>query len=328
MTRAVAWPWTLTHRQGLVFQSKARYLVLPAGRRFGKTVLALTWLSTEVLSREPGSLGYYVAPYRVWAKAIAWDMLLKATLGIRVAKNESELTVTLPGARKIVLKGADDPETLEGVGLVAAVLDEFGRMKLAAWEKSVRPALSDKRGRVLFCGKPRGHNHLRDFYVRGQPGPEHADGWESWLFTTADGGHVDGADIAEAKATLPAKVFAQEYLSTFETAAGRIYEDFTRRSHVVPHAALEREFKRGDRWMFRTVVGVDWGYSHNGVMLVAGITGTGRIVVIHEEVHPQTLVAKPGCLSIAADLQATYRPNVWAADPSEPGHIMALVPKP
>ncbi len=324
MTRSVEWPWTLTHRQGQVFQSKARYLVLPAGRRFGKTVLAITWLCTEVMSREPGALGYYVAPFRVMAKSIAWDMLLKATRGIRVAKNESELTVTLPGNRKIVLKGADDPETLEGVGLVAAVLDEFGRMKLAAWEKSLRPALSDKRGRVLFCGKPRGHNHLKTFYDRGQPGPDHVDGWESWLFTTLEGGHVDSTDIDEARATLPGKVFAQEYLSTFETAAGRVYEDFTRRSHVIPHATLEREFRRGDRWAFRTLVGVDWGYSHNGVMLVGGVTATGRIIIIHEEVHPQTLVAKPGWLQIATDLQTAYRPSEWVADPSEPGHIQAL----
>jgi hypothetical protein len=282
-------------------------------------------LCIEVMRREPGSLGYYVAPFRVMAKQIAWDMLLRATQGIRVAKNESELTVTLPGHRKIALKGADDPETLEGVGLVAAVLDEFARMKLAAWEKSLRPALSDKRGRVLFCGKPRGHNHLKAFYERGQDGPQKADGWRSWLFTTAQGGNVATSDIGEARETLPSKVYRQEYEATFETAAGRIYEDFTRRAHVVPHETIEREWCVNGRWRFRQIlVGTDWGYSHNGVMLVVGVTGGGQLVVIHEEVHQQMLVTESGWLGVARRLTETFGVDEFQCDPSEPGNIRAL----
>jgi hypothetical protein len=278
---------------------------------------------TEVMAREPGSLGYYVAPFRVMAKAIAWDMLLKTTAGLRVSKNESELTVTLPGQRKIALKGADDPETLEGVGLVAAVLDEFARMKLAAWEKSLRPALSDKKGRVLFCGKPRGHNHLKTFYERGLG---RVKGWCSWLFTTAQGGNVSVEDIGEAKDTLPAKVYRQEYESTFETAAGRIYEDFTRRAHVRPHAEIERQYRRPDgRWNFRTIyVGTDWGFTNHGVMLCVGVTGTGRCVVFHEEVHAQVLVTDTGWLRIAKDLKTNHGAREWVADPSEPGYITSL----
>jgi hypothetical protein len=330
MTRTIAWPWTLTAPQSDVYTDPSRYKVLVAGRRFGKTILALTWLCTEVLSREPGSLGYYVAPFRVMAKSIAWDHLLRATREIRIAKNESELTVTLPGQRKIALKGADDPETLEGVGLVAAVLDEFARMKLAAWEKSLRPALSDKQGRVLFCGKPRGHNHLKTFYEMGQDGPSKVAGWRSWLFTTAQGGHVATTDIAEAKGTLPARVYRQEYESTFETLAGRVYDDFARSRggkpwHVASHADIEREFKAGGRWQFRQcVVGVDWGLTNPGTMIVVGITGTGRCVVVHEEVHEQMLVSELGWLRIAKSIRDEYRPQRFTADPSEPGNIKSL----
>jgi hypothetical protein len=164
-----------------MFRSKARYLVCVAGRRFGKTIFALVWLVSEVCNRPPGALGYYVAPYRVMAKAIAWDKLLQLTRGWRKSYNLGELSVTLPGDRKIVLKGADDPETLEGVGLSAVVLDEFARMKLDAWSKSIRPALSDNGGRALFCGKPRGHNHLKEFYERGLNRAEWPE-WQSWLW--------------------------------------------------------------------------------------------------------------------------------------------------
>jgi len=299
--------------------------VLVAGRRFGKTVLAITWLLSEVINAKPGALGYYVAPYRAMAKAIAWELLLDATRGIRTGFNISELTVTLPGARRIVLKGADDPETLEGVGLVACVCDEFGRMKLAAWEKSLRPALSDNRGRVLFCGKPRGHNHLKDFYDRGT-GATKQEGWSSWLYTTAEGGFVAATDIAEAKRDLPARVYRQEYESTFESLAGRVYDGFTRREHVVAHAEIVRRHCPTGRWNFRRVIiGVDWGLTNPGVMLVVGETGTGQIVVVHEEVHTETLVADLGWLRIARELRSKFGPiERFTADPSAPGNIKAL----
>ncbi len=315
-------PWKLTAKQGAIYRTTSRYLVLVAGRRFGKTVVALAWLISEVVNRGRGSLGYYVAPFRVMAKAIAWDMLLVATRELRTAKNESELTVTLVGNRKIALKGADDPETLEGVGLVAVVLDEFGRMKLDAWQKSLRPALSDKRGRALICGKPRGHNHLKDFYERGQD-PKQPE-WSSWLYRTIDGGFVPSEDIAEAKGTLPAKVYRQEYEATFESLAGRVYEDFQRRTHVVAHDVLERRFKQGSRWQFRRIIiAVDWGFTDPGCALVMGITGMGDIAVLHEEYHRGKLVDASGWLGIFERLVRDYGAELLVADPSCPGYIAA-----
>lgn len=321
--RAVELPWTLTPPQSEVFAATERYLVLVAGRRFGKTILALTWLVSEVARREEGALGYYVAPYRVMARAIAWDKLLELTRGWRESASQGDLSVTLPGGRKIALKGADDPETLEGVGLSAVVLDEFARMKLDAWQKSIRPALSDKRGRALFCGKPRGHNHLKDFFERGQDRASWHE-WRSWLFTTLDGGNVPAADVEEARGSLPAKVYRQEYEATFETLAGRVYDGFSRRLHVRPHAELERLYRSGGRWQFRRIIiGIDWGYRDPGVALVVGQTSTGRLVVLHEEYRTDVLVSEDGWLGIFRRLRDEYTPQAFVADPSEPGFLQA-----
>jgi phage terminase large subunit len=307
-----------------MFRSKARYLVCVAGRRFGKTIFALVWLVSEVCNRPPGALGYYVAPYRVMAKAIAWDKLLQLTRGWRKSYNLGELSVTLPGDRKICLKGADDPETLEGVGLSAVVLDEFARMKLDAWSKSIRPALSDNGGRALFCGKPRGHNHLKEFYERGLDRKQWPE-WQSWLWTTLDGGNVAEADVQDAARSLPQKVYRQEYEATFETLAGRVYDGFTRRTHVVPHAELERLYKSGGRWNFRRVaIGVDFGWNHAGVAIVVGEVASDRWVVIHEEYHSELLMADDGWLRVYRALRDQFRPFSFFADPSQPANIQAM----
>jgi hypothetical protein len=277
----MVYPRRLTWRQAEILRATERYLVLVAGRRFGKTTLAVAWLVQEILRGSLGALAYYVLPFRHQAKAVAWDELKRATKGLRVCDpNESELTVTLRGERKIALKGADDPESLEGVGLQAVVLDEFARMKLAAWERSLRPALSDKNGRALFIGKPRGRNHLHKFFRQGH-GPTRVNGWRAWQFRTIDGGFVSAEDVAEAQRDLPPKIFRQEYLATFETLAGRIYEEFLLaappRGHVLPaqHVPPANTFES-------VAIGIDWGFTNPFAAVAMGDNGGRRVVAAEE----------------------------------------------
>ena len=66
-------------RQDEVARSKARFRVLVAGRRFGKTYLALTEML--LAARKPGSLVWYVGPNDHQAKRIAWERLKKSSPG-------------------------------------------------------------------------------------------------------------------------------------------------------------------------------------------------------------------------------------------------------
>jgi hypothetical protein len=298
-----------------MFRARERFLVLVAGRRFGKTVFAVVWLVTEVLRGPPGSVGYYVLPYLKQARDVAWETLKAATRDIRIAKNESTLTITLIGGRIIRLKGADDPERLEGVGLQAAVLDEFAKMKFDAWRKSIRPALSDHNGRALIIGKPRGRNHLKDLYERGRGATKDPD-WRSWLFTTKDGGFVSLADIAEAERTLPKRIYRQEYLASFELLAGRVYEEFSREyspvGHVVPVASLPSAFNR-------VVIGIDWGFTHPGVAVAIGEAGGGKCFICDEEFHEEFTV--DAWETALRRLHTKYPDADWRADPSRPDLI-------
>lgn len=317
--RAVRYPWRLTWRQAEILRAQERYLCLVAGRRFGKTIVAVAWLVAEILSRPPGALGYYVLPYRVMAKAIAWDVLKASTRSLRVGKpNESELCVYLPGDRKIALKGADDPETLEGVGLSAAVLDEFARMKLAAWERSLRPALSDHQGRVLFIGKPRGRNHLKDFYERGRGATKRPE-WRSWLYRTVDGGFVPQSDIDEARRDLPPRIFRQEYEASFEVLAGRVFEEFSREyqakgGHVVAASELPAHFNE-------VAIGIDWGFTHPGVAAALGDAG-GKVVIAAEEFHREFRI--PQWEAALTRMKVRFPGARWFADPSRPDLIASF----
>lgn len=174
------------------------------------------------------SINWYLAPYYNQAKMIAWKMLLdKVPEGMIVKKNEVELSIQLENGSEICLKGADNENSLRGVGLHFVVLDEFAFMKPNVWSEIIRPMLTDKGGRALFIGTPRGKNQFYQFYVKGQ---NKEDGFESWRFRTIDNTAVENIsrDVEEARATLPENTFKQEYDAEFLENEGSIFKGIGR----------------------------------------------------------------------------------------------------
>jgi Terminase large subunit, T4likevirus-type, N-terminal len=91
--------------QGQVFCSDRRFRVLVAGRRFGKTFLALVELCRAAWG--PDRLAWYVAPTYKQAKRIAWKRLKDLTRPYWAAKpNETDLRVDLISGGIICLRCA------------------------------------------------------------------------------------------------------------------------------------------------------------------------------------------------------------------------------
>lgn len=164
---------------------------------------------------------------------IAFKSLKKRLLDLRWAKkiNETELTFELKNGSTIALKGADNYDSLRGVGLDFLVLDEFADIDPEAWYETLRPTLSDREGHALFIGTPKGMNWAHDLYNFSS---EYPDEWASFQYTTIDGGNVTEEEILAAKRTLDIRTFRQEYLATFETFSGRVFYAFERSKNFKP----------------------------------------------------------------------------------------------
>jgi phage terminase large subunit len=100
------------------------------------------------------------------AKQIAWVKLKQILKDLRWVKriNEAELTITLKNGSRICLRGADNKDSLRGVGIDFLVLDECADIEESAWTEVLRPTLSDTKGNALFCGTPKGMNWFYDLY--------------------------------------------------------------------------------------------------------------------------------------------------------------------
>lgn len=220
----------LTKPQQTIADSNHRFRVVIAGRRFGKTHLAIRELAYA--ARLPSKEVWYVAPTYKMARTIVWKKLKNrlADLNWITKTNETDLSITLRNNSTISLKGADHYDSLRGVGLDFIVLDEFADINPDAWFETLRPTLSDKRGSALFIGTPKGiGNWSYDIF---QNSISDTDNWVSFSFTTEQGGNVTIEEIEQAKKDLDERTFRQEYLATFETYAGRIYYAFDRKENV------------------------------------------------------------------------------------------------
>lgn len=222
----------LGYWQAQIHRSPARYKVGVAGRRFGKTTLAVVRSLAKAVNI-PKAKVYYIAPTYRMAKDLLWEPL-KALIPKHYRargswKNETELRVTLRNGSTIHLKGADNPDSLRGPGLDHATFDEYADMDPRTWPEVIRPALADKQGTADWWGTPKGFNHFYELWLQGQP--EYRDKypeWESWTLTTLRGGRVPHEEILKALAELDIRVFRQEFLASFETMAGRVYDNFVR----------------------------------------------------------------------------------------------------
>jgi len=220
----------LSDVQKIVSDNPARFKVVVAGRRWGKSYLSMSQMAK--FARYPNRKIFYVAPTYRQAKQIIWDDLKEKMIACRWAKkiNESDLTIRLVNNSIIHLRSADNPDSLRGVSIDYLVMDEASMIDSKTWTEVLRPALSDKQGHAMFITTPKGtSNWVYDLYQFAH----HAQDWWAYQSTTLEGGMVSEEEIEQAKADLGEREFNQEYCATFETYAGAIYYNWHPERNIV-----------------------------------------------------------------------------------------------
>lgn len=213
--------FSLHPSQGQVWTDGARFRIVVAGRRWGKSRLAAMEIIKEGL--EGTKDAFYVAPTFQQARDIMWDMLLD--LGRPVIKNvrSQEGCIELVNGRKIYIKGSDRPDTMRGVGLSFVVIDEYADMKPLVWEQILRPALADVKGRALFIGTPKGRNHFYDLVEKAEN--DDTGTWSCYHFTSKDNPYLPVEEVEAARLEMSSMNFRQEFEASFETGSSEIFND-------------------------------------------------------------------------------------------------------
>lgn len=201
-----------------------RWVVAVCHRRFGKTVMAVNHLIRAALTCDkPRPRFHYIAPTFAQGKSISWDYLKDFSNPIEgIEKNESELRINFPNGGQIQILGADNPDRMRGIYSDGAVFDEYGLQPPNVFTEVMRPALSDRKGWALFIGTPNGRNQFQRVAQEAQTNT--TGDWHYASFKASETGYVDPAELQNARATMTADEYAQEYECSFEAAIkGAIY---------------------------------------------------------------------------------------------------------
>jgi predicted phage terminase large subunit-like protein len=197
-----------------VAKSNARFKVLSAGRRWGKTRLGV-WLCLATAMR--GGRAWWVAP--TYAMALeGWKDL--RVIGVRYGMivKESEKTLITQTGGMVSVRSADNPDRLRGAGLDFIVLDECAFMKEQTWKEVLRPTLTERQGGALFISTPKGYNWFQRLYEDA----ENLDDWETWQLPTTTNPFVPISELEIAKKEIGSFLYSQEYEAQFVEATGGI----------------------------------------------------------------------------------------------------------
>jgi hypothetical protein len=225
--------------------SGVRFPLVPAGRRSGKTERFKRFL-IKAASREPG-MYFAAAPTFSQVKKIFWKDLKDFSLSATHPRkpSESDLIIYMPNGAEIHCVGLDKPERFEGVPWTGGGIDEFADIKGDAWEANIYPALNtvdprrpDYRAWAWLLGVPDGLNHYYDLCQLAETGRDN----QFQVFHWASAEILPPDVIESAKKAMSAKQFRQEFEASFETATGRIYEDYGRQNYttrtIQPHEQI------------------------------------------------------------------------------------------
>lgn len=214
----------LHSKQREIITSNARFKVIRAGRRGGKTSLEVEDMSFDAVNGNDRNI-IYLAPTQIQARSIVWEMLKKRLHEIG-EPNESRLEMRVPtikgGHSTIFLAGWENRENFRGRQAYKVVFDETDTMRdfFIGWQEIFRPALLDTGGKAVFIGTPKKENpNLR----RLEKLVEEDKDYEAFHFTSHDNPYISVEELEKTKEELDQNTYRQEILAEYIDNVGALF---------------------------------------------------------------------------------------------------------
>lgn len=322
-------------KQALFINSKAKFKVVRAGRRGGKTV-GIAYLA--VAGFLAGRRVLYAAPtldqvQRFWTEVCrALDEPIRAG---KLYKNETERVIEVPGTEiRIRAKTAWNANSLRGDYADLLILDEFQLMAEDVWDEVGAPMLLDNNGDAIFVFTPPSlHNtsaskandpqHANKFFRKAQ---EDTTGlWETFHFTSHDNPHISKEALAIITNNMTALAYRQEINA----------EDVDEAPHSLwKRANIEatRRIKPPDEYS-EVVVAVDPSATSTGDE--AGIIVAGKTLASTDKGEDEGWLIEDDSVQASPDGWATaavtafhkHKANCIVAESNNGGEMVALTIK-
>ncbi len=219
-----------------VFDHKARFKIVAAGRRTGKSFLACVMAYSHCLEHR-NQRAILIAPTVSMIKESMWTSLksIVHSSHLEGLPREMDLELRFINGSKITLKGFDRPDSLRGISPSPSliVLDEFAFIKSRSFSEVVLPMATDpnRKAKIVIISTPKGVSN--DFYQLFNKGQEDRSGvWKSWQFTAEKVRPDMREELELARSTLDRNTYDQEYCATFNNTGDSVFYSFSRELNV------------------------------------------------------------------------------------------------
>lgn len=203
----------LTYYQKEILDAVERFTITEASTKTGKTASHIIWLFEQALKIKENQNVWWVAPVYGQAEIAFNRMRHQVSKRDIFDVNQSKLKLTLPTGAVIQFKSAQDPDTLYGEDVYAAVFDEASRAKEKAWF-ALRSTLTSTRGKCKIIGNSKGKKNW--MYKLGAKARANEPDYKYFKITAYDAvkaGILSLEEVEQAKRDLPDYVFRELYLA-------------------------------------------------------------------------------------------------------------------
>jgi hypothetical protein len=257
-------PYLYPKQKAAIFDP-ARISVIEASTKSGKTSGCIVWLLEQAFAGKSGQNFWWVAPISRVAR-IAFTRAMRAMNKDLFVANLGDHTLTLVNGAIVWFLGADNPDSLFGEDVHAAVIDEASRMKASAFH-AIYTTLTATRGSLRIIGNVKGRQnwfHEKARYAQQGKDPEYA--YHKIISHDAIEAHVLTEDTVEAaKRSLPDSVFRELYLAEASDDQGNPFGIEAIRKCIGPMSTAKPE-----------VWGWDLAKSHDWTVGI-GLDSEGRV---------------------------------------------------
>lgn len=206
---------------------KYRFVTAALSRRIGKTYMSN--IIGQLVSLVPNSNILVISPnYNL--SSISFELQRKFIRHFKIELERDNLkdkVIELANGSTIRMGSVSSVDSVVGrsydlIVFDEAALDSGGK---EAFNVQLRPTLDKVNAKTIFISTPRGkRNWFSEFYNRGW-----SDDFPEWASINADcyeNPRITERDINEAKRSMSQAEFEQEYLASFTSFEGRVYNSF------------------------------------------------------------------------------------------------------
>jgi hypothetical protein len=254
-------------------------------------------LAAELLSRggseKAGEYGWVAPTYNVADRGIeAIRMIADGAIEVSGRAPSRVEWRSRIGTSRIWFLSADNPDNIRGFGFQGIVIDEAAAIPVSVWHYVLRPTIAQTLGWAVFVSTPKGRNWFYDLYTRGlDPGEKD---YASFSFPSKASPYFPAKEWEEAKRTLPADVFRQEYEAEFLEDSAGVFRNID--GCLFDPAALSREQGSPCR---NVIIGCDVAKHTDWTVLIAMDAETGRCFDMERFNHLDWPIQKERILAFA-----------------------------